>query len=123
VFYVAHVYTILNETRLSKREQLLVLEIGRDRIDTASSFVDYIQDSYGFSKSSAWYCLNKLRELGLVEFANRDEPGKPLLLTKAGEHELCAIERSKIELMSHFNNILYNMMTQRNSAISRGWPG
>ena len=29
---------------LSQREQLLVLEIDRDAIDSASSFVDYISD-------------------------------------------------------------------------------
>lgn len=97
--------------RLGRREQLLMLEIGRDRIDTASSFVDYISDSYGFSKSSAWYCLNKLRDLGLAEFANRDEPGKPLVLTKAGVQKLGTMERSKSELMSRFSTVAYNVLT------------
>jgi DNA-binding PadR family transcriptional regulator len=123
VVYVAHVNTRLNENRLSRREQLLVLEIGRDRIDTASSFVDYINGAYGFSKSSAWYCLNKLKEQGFVEFASREELGKPLLLTKAGAQELCSVEKSKVELLSYFSNVAYSMLTQRSPALSRGWPG
>ena len=119
---MAHDNTILNESKLNRREQLLVLEIGRDRIDTASSFVDYINGSYGFSKSSAWYCLNRLKEQGLVEFANREELGKPLMLTKTGAQELCLIERSKNELIDYFSNVAYSMLAQRNSALSR-WPG
>ncbi len=119
---MAHDNTILNKNRLSRREQLLVLEIGKDRIDTASSFVDYINGAYGFSKSSAWYCLNKLKEQGLVEFANREELGKPLLLTKEGALELYSIEKSKGELLNYFSNVAYSMLAQRGSAISR-WPG
>jgi len=113
----------LNGNKISRREQLLVLEIGRDRIDTASSFVDYINSSYGFSKSSAWYCLNKLKEQGLVEFANREELGKPLLLTKEGEQALCSIEKSKGALLNYFSNVAYSMLAQRGSALGRGWPG
>ncbi len=119
---MAHANTRVNENKLSRREQLLVLEIGRDRIDTASSFVDYINGAYGFSKSSAWYCLNKLKEQGIVEFANRDEVGKPLLLTKEGAQELCCIEKSKNELLNHFSNAAYAVITQSNPAFSR-WPG
>ncbi len=120
---MAQVNIILNKCKLNRREQLLILEIGRDRIDTASSFVDYINSSYGFSKSSAWYCLNKLKEQGLVEFANREELGRPLMLTKEGSLELCSIEKSKGELLSYFSNIAYSMLAQRSATLSRGWPG
>jgi DNA-binding PadR family transcriptional regulator len=83
-----------------------MLEIGTDRIDTASSFVNYISEEYGFSKSSIWYNLNRLREMGLVEFANKEEIGKPLNLTKAGRDQLGGFERSRSELVSYFNRVL-----------------
>jgi DNA-binding PadR family transcriptional regulator len=123
VFYVAHVTTRLNEKRLSRREQLIVLEIGHDRIDTASSFVEYMNSSYGFSKSSVWYCLNRLKEQGVLEFANRDELGKPLQLTREGAQELGAIERSKEALMNYFSNIAYTVLAQKTVLSGRGWPG
>ncbi|MDE1810500.1 MAG: hypothetical protein KGH66_00440 [Candidatus Micrarchaeota archaeon] len=90
------------KTRLGRREQLLLLEIGRDSIDTASSFVNYMEEEYGFSKSSVWYNLNRLKELGLLEFASREEIGKPLSLTKPGMDELAQIGRSKEELVRGF---------------------
>lgn len=83
---------------LTRREQLLVLEIGMDRIDSASSFVGYISEAYGFSKSSVWYNLNRLKEKGVVDFATKDEPGKALLLTKEGACELHIMERRGVRL-------------------------
>jgi biotin operon repressor len=56
---------------LSQREQLIVLEIDHDAIDSASSFVDYISDEYGISKSSVWYNLNCLKEEGVIDFADK----------------------------------------------------
>jgi hypothetical protein len=85
-----------------------MLEIGRDRIDTASSFVDYMQDHYGFSKSSTWYCLNKLKVEELIGFANKAEQGKPLSLTKAGLSELGRFENSRNEIITQFSNIFLN---------------
>ena len=76
-----------------------------------------MNESYGFSKSSTWYCLNKLKEHGLVEFANREEPGKPLLLTKAGAQELCCVERSKGALLNYFSNVAYSMLSQNSCAL------
>jgi hypothetical protein len=103
---VALVYTRVDfkELKLSRREQLIMLEIGKDRIDTASSFVDYLQENYGFSKSSIWYCLNRLKDYGLAEFANKVEQGKPLSLTKHGRVELGKLEGSRNEIMTHFSN-------------------
>lgn len=68
-----------------------MFEIGRDRIDSASSFVNYVYEVYGFSKSSVWYNLNRLKELGILDFANKDEVGKPLCLTRAGLNEMGGI--------------------------------
>lgn len=103
--------------KLGRREQLLMLEIGPDKIDSASSFVDYISESYSFSKSSAWYCLKKLRDRGLVDFAAKGELGKPLELTKAGEQRLAEIGRAKTELLGHFSMQAYKMLAMRNPMI------
>ena len=84
--------------RLSKRERLIVMEIGMDSINSASSFVGYISESYGFSKSSVWYNLNRLKEKGVLDFATREEPGKFLVLTKAGLGEFRAMEKAGIRI-------------------------
>ena len=80
--------------KLSKREQLIVLEIGRDRIDTASGFVNYMEESYGFSKSSIWYNLNRLKEKRVLDFASKERHGEPLALTKVGMGSLASARRS-----------------------------
>jgi DNA-binding PadR family transcriptional regulator len=95
---------VYKDIKIGRREQLIMLEIGKDQIDTASSFVDYIRDMYGFSKSSVWYCLNRLRESRLVEFANRDEIGKPLSLTRQGLGELAKVEPSRNEIIMRFSS-------------------
>jgi hypothetical protein len=104
--YVALVYTRLEskKLKLSRREQLLLVEIGRDRIDTASCFVDYIKESYGISKSSVWYCLNRLKEYGIAQFANKIDQGRPLCLTKQGLSLLEIFESSKNEIVEWFVN-------------------
>jgi len=104
---VAQLYRLEYKQKLTRREQLLILEIGRDRIDAASKFVDYIYDIYGISKSSTWYLLNKLKEKGILDFASKDEIGKPLFLTKAGIAELSSIERQglKNRLLEEFSTM------------------
>ena len=82
---------LAKEAALSIREQLLVLEIDRDAIDSASSFVDYISDEYGISKSSVWYNLNCLKEKGVITFADRQHQGVPLMLTRKGVEQLTAV--------------------------------
>ena len=84
--------------RLSQRERLIVMEIGLDSIDSASAFVSYINESYGFSKSSVWYNLNRLKEKGAVDFATKEEPGKQLMLTKAGVAEFRSMERAGVRI-------------------------
>ncbi len=84
--------------RLTRREQLVVLEIGGDVIDSASAFVAYMSEIYGFSKSSVWYNLNRLKEKGVVDFATKEEPGKSLILTGAGEKRLSALARAGVKL-------------------------
>ena len=83
-----------------------MLEIGYDSIDTASSFVDYVSEEYGFSKSSVWYNLKRLKDFGLVEFANREEIGKPLCLTRVGRSQLGSFEKLRRELLTRFSTRL-----------------
>lgn len=85
-------------SRLTKREQLVVMEIGGDTIDSASAFVSYMSEIYGFSKSSVWYNLNRLKDKGVVDFATKDEPGKSLTLTNSGEKKLSALAKAGVKL-------------------------
>ena len=90
------------ELKLTKREQLIVLEIDTDEIDTASSFVDYMNEMYGLSKSSIWYVLNALKGHGIVEFANKQHSGDPLKLTRLGQEHLHYLAHSKNQIMQMF---------------------
>ncbi|MCL4380848.1 hypothetical protein M1141_01070 [Candidatus Marsarchaeota archaeon] len=96
--------TIVDDRKimLSKREQLIILEIGYDEITSASSFVDYISNMYGVSKSSVWYSLNNLKEKEIVDFATKDHPGHTLVLTKSGVSELGRIKMHGPEIIRFF---------------------
>ena len=93
-------------SRLIQREQLILLEIGRDEIDSASAFVEYLGGEYGFSKSSIWYNLNRLKEKGLLDFASKDSVGKPLMLTPLGLEELGRLEPSRNKIAAGFSEPL-----------------
>ena len=93
------------ETILSLRERLMVLEIGNDKIDSASCFVEYMSYTYGLSKSSVWYCLNRLKESGFADFANRAEQGKPLALTRRGAAGLARLEPERNAVVEHFSRM------------------
>ena len=90
--------------RLIRREQLILAEVGVDRIDSASSFVDYLCESYGFSKSSVWYNLKSLKKKGVLDFATKDEQGKPLALTEEGLAHFAALGNEKNVLMEAFSS-------------------
>lgn len=79
-----------------------------------------MREAYGFSKSSIWYCLNRLKEFGLVEFANREELGKPLRLTKQGLGELTRLDGSKNELIAHFSSSFMESMEGRSGSAYAG---
>lgn len=108
------------ELKLSKREQLLLLEIGKDQIDTASSFVDYMHENYGLSKSSVWYCLNRLKEYGIAEFANKAEQGKPLRLTKLGLSQLAKYGNGKNAILEEFSNLFLNRSDKNDTGRYQG---
>lgn len=119
--YVAQIDSVaqLKILRLSRREQLIMLEIGDDRIDTASSFVDYMHENYGFSKSSVWYCLKGLKEAGMADFANKAEQGKPLELTRNGRSGLAKIEPSRSIILAQFSNSF--LETQKTGLLGRNY--
>ena len=91
--------------RLIRREQLILVEVGMDSIDSASSFVDYMCESYGFSKSSVWYNLKSLKRKGVLDFASKDEPGKPLSLTSAGMGQFMTLKEERNALMNAFGEV------------------
>ncbi len=97
------------EDKLLQRERLILLEIGDDRIDSASAFVDYMHEVYSFSKSSVWYNLNRLKCKGLLDFASRAEPGKLLELTESGRGYLSGGVLEKRELLGRYSYA--NLMT------------
>ena len=74
----------LGAFRLSDKAITLIMEIGFDEIATATSFIDYVSEKYGVSKSGLWYCLKKLKSAGLVEFTEKGGSYAPLGLTLKG---------------------------------------
>jgi len=109
-------YNSYTAQKLTRRELLVLAEIGDDAIDSASSFVSYMSESYGFSKSSVWYNLNKLRELGLVEF----EPHKELRLTANGIMRHNSLGSNKTRLIDMFSSMFLERLGERNSLGFRG---
>jgi len=77
----------------TRKEQIILAEIGFDEISTATSFVEYLFEKYGFSRSCIWYNLKKLKHKGVLDFAEKceSEVNKPLFLTKEGVGTLRAI--------------------------------
>ncbi len=55
---------------------------------TATSFVENYCALTGESKSTVWYRLKKLKEMGLVDFAEKGDIPKPLKLTHQGQFVL-----------------------------------
>ncbi len=106
---------------LTEREQLVVLEIGRDSIDSASAFVGYISEMYGFSKSSVWYNLNRLKEKGLAEFASREDQGRPLALTRSGMDELEHLEPLRNRLIEAFSQAYLKGQESNGVVAEYGW--
>jgi hypothetical protein len=70
--------------RLGGADGAMLREIGLAEIPTATSFIEFFCDKYGMSKSGAWYCLKKLKKMGVVEFREKGEEYKPLKMTGKG---------------------------------------
>lgn len=80
---VAQLYTQYR-VGLRDKEVAILREIGFSGIPTATSFVSYLCERYGLSKSGVWYCLKKLKEEGVLEFTEKGEDYTPLRLTSKG---------------------------------------
>ncbi|MDE1804926.1 MAG: hypothetical protein KGH59_04060 [Candidatus Micrarchaeota archaeon] len=85
----------------TRKEQVIIAEIGFDHITTATSFVEYLYEKYGFSRSCVWYNLKKLKKKGVLDFAEKceSEAYKPLYLTKEGVSTLRAILSQSVAQM------------------------
>ncbi len=106
---------IAKSVPLTKRERLVMIEIGRDRIDTASAFVSYMSESYGFSKSSVWYNLKRLKDKDVLDFATKEEQGKPLTLTGRGLSLLRDFGRDEgAKLMAELESTAYDTQDAAN---------
>ncbi len=93
-----------NKKICNKCEQLIILEIGYDSIATASSFVTYISNVYGFSKSTIWYNLKNLKNKHILNFATRQDPKEYLSLTKSGARYFDIIQKQKLRITNYFNS-------------------
>ncbi len=98
--YVEYIRDSFSRAVTSDKKMLIITEIGYDEIATATSFVEYIYEKYGFSRSSVWYNLKNMKEDGLLEFAEKDDKGKPLSLTKNGVVLLRKVALRKMAAMS-----------------------
>ncbi|WP_088819621.1 MarR family transcriptional regulator [Candidatus Mancarchaeum acidiphilum] len=93
---------VVQPSKLPEKEQLTIIEIGLDDIDSASSFVSYLSEMYGFPKSSMWYDLRRLKEKGLVDFAAKGEKGKALRLTEKGIQIYKGFSAEKMKIINKF---------------------
>ena len=69
---------------ISEKKLVIVYEIGLNLIPTATEFVNYVSAKYGFSESGVWYMLKSLKRAGVVDFTEKGEEQRPLILTDAG---------------------------------------
>ncbi len=86
--------------KLNDVEKLLLLEISNDLIDSASKFVDYISSEYQIPKSTVWYNLKKLKLLEIIDFASKEEIGKPLRLTAIGKKAIYSMSSPEMNASS-----------------------
>ncbi len=101
--------------KLSERERLLLLEVGRDEIYSASIFVEYFSDAYSMAKSTVWYNLHKLKSKEMLDFASKEEIGKPMKLTRKGLCELMKMRSSPEQNLA----VARNVPSDRQSALGK----
>lgn len=69
--------------RLNKKEKLILKEISKNN-GNATKFVSFISKKYGFSKTSVWYNLRKMKDSGLIVFGNSKKRGIKTRITFLG---------------------------------------
>jgi DNA-binding PadR family transcriptional regulator len=102
-------------SKLSERERLLLLEVGRDEIYSASMFVDYFSEEYSMAKSTVWYNLHKLKAKEILDFASKEEVGKSMKLTKKGLSELMRLRSTPVVMQVAYADA----GSRRHNALSR----
>ena len=71
---------------ISKKEMLIISEIGLNEIPAATRFVEYLYLKHSVSQSGVWYTLKQLKKKGMIDFTEKGESYKPLALTQKGLH-------------------------------------
>ncbi len=94
--YVEYVKNSVSEVLANDKKVLILTEIGYDQIATATSFVEYLYEKYGFSRSSVWYNLKALKGTGVLDFAEKGGENKPLSLTKNGVALLRSVQMRRV---------------------------
>ncbi len=107
---------------LTGREQLLILEISTDKIDSATRFVDYISGCYLICKSSVWHALKSLKKAGMVDFAAKGEACRPLTLTPVGIKQMSLLTVRKEEIIRKFEHDAFLLRQQQQAELS-AWGG
>lgn len=69
--------------RLNDKEKIILEEAAKNSTNV-TKLVCIISKNYGFSKTSIWYNLKKLKEDGLIEFGDSEKKGIDVKLTFLG---------------------------------------
>jgi len=69
--------------RLNEKEKLILNEICKNKTNV-TRFVSIISKKYGFSKTSIWHNLRKMKNSGLITFGNSKERGIKARVTFLG---------------------------------------
>jgi predicted transcriptional regulator len=69
--------------RLNEKEKIILEEAAKNNTNV-TKLVSHISKAHGFSKTSVWYNLKKLKEDGLLIFGDCDKKGINVKLTLLG---------------------------------------
>jgi len=71
--------------RLNKKEKLILKEMCNNNGNHCiTKFVSFISEKYGFSRTSVWYNLRKMKNSGLIVFGSSEEKGIKARITMLG---------------------------------------
>ncbi len=70
--------------RLNEKLIRIIFELGLGEMPSANAFVEYIAEKYALPKSSVWYSLKRLKELGILLMGDKNNKSS-LALTEKGK--------------------------------------
>ena len=73
--------------RLNEKLIRIIFELGLGEMPSANAFVEYIAEKYALPKSSVWYSLKRLKELGILLMGDKNNKSS-LALTEKGSNSL-----------------------------------